>query len=252
MHKLDLHKIVFPLISIGTKHSSFLGLWGTSFSLGGGYYITAKHVIESAVSSIESGSAEHLGIGQPEETTHTEKEWIFSTFDEYEFHPHLDIALFKVPDDFENVVVLPWVTKSLNIFDDVRAGGYPYSLDLQNKVINVRGIKGHVIGTGRHIEGRINFQSYELSFNPPRGLSGAPILFGDAIPRVSGVVIGNRTHEMEVSSSEEISVTNDITEIYSKIEMMHIGICIQSSEFISYKFQLLNSSIEEWIKKNII
>lgn len=147
----DLHEFVFPVISIKDSDKNFLGLWGTCFYIGDDVYITAKHVIESAKLSIDGGYSDHLCIGQPEKEKEGLQEWVFSTFEEYELHPRLDFAIFKVPDNFEKIRPLTWKLEGLNIFDDILSIGYPYSLDLPNKVINIRGLKGHIIGTGRQV-----------------------------------------------------------------------------------------------------
>ncbi|AGQ92284.1 hypothetical protein M634_11080 [Vibrio parahaemolyticus O1:Kuk str. FDA_R31] len=243
MKKLDLHDVVFPVMTLSDSASQ---LWGTAFSIGGGYYMTAKHVVESAILNFKDGNIDYVAIGKPDE----EKQWCFTSFseDDIEHHPKLDIAIFKLPEDFNGVTPLTWSLDGLDIFDDILSAGYPYSLDVVNKVINVRGIKGHIIGTGRHILNGEDYQSYELSFNPPRGLSGCPVI-SSSNGNIYGVLVGNKSHEMEVASSEEYVVSRQQTELYAKYEMMHIGISIQSIEFLGYRFDLIEDTLLNHLHK---
>jgi len=128
--------------------------------------------------------------------------------------------------------------------------GYPYTLDLQNKVINVRAIKGHIIGTGKQLFPGPPFQSYELSFLTPRGLPGAPLLTEAPTPGVCGMIVNHRSHEMEVASSRETMSENGSTNIYTKVEMMHIGVAIQQSELVFTSFDLIDGTIANHLARN--
>jgi hypothetical protein len=246
--RLDAHKLVFPVVSISIEKSDYLGLWGTAFPIGANLFITAKHVIQAALRTLETSTAQYLALGQPErDIINGNHEWIFSTFGRYEMHEDLDIAIFELEESFDDVFVPAWASQGLNLLNDVVTFGYPHALDVTNKVINVRGIKGHIIGTGKrlYLDDPV-FQAYELSFRAPRGLSGAPLLTDAPHIKVCGMIVCNGEYEMEVASHEVISEDGNKT-IYTKVEVMHIGTAIQRSELIRASFDMVGGSIEEYL-----
>lgn len=250
MEPLYIDEVVFPVVSMKKRKFDYLGLWGTAFYIGGNYFLTAKHVIEAAKSSLDSGHAEYMAIGQPELDDKPERDWKFATITEFEIAQQIDVAIFKVQDNFNNIFTPKWNITGLQVFDDVRSAGYPYSLDIENRVINLRGIKGHVIGTGKQRLGSIQFRSYELNFQAPRGLSGAPLFDDTHPPKVCGIIIGNRSHEMEVASMKEILGDGERIETFTRIEIMHIGVAIMAKELIAVEFKLLNGAILGHLRRN--
>jgi hypothetical protein len=246
--RLDTHKLVFPVVSISTGKPEYLGLWGTAFPIGANLFITAKHVIQAALSTLGTSTAQYLALGQPErDTINGNREWIFSTFGRYEMHEALDIAVFDLEEGFDDVFVPTWASQGLDLLSDVVTFGYPYALDVKDKVINVRGIKGHIIGTGKQLFPEPVFQSYELNFLAPRGLSGAPLLTDPPHTKVCGMIVGNRSHEMEVATSHEVIGEDGNITTYTKVEAMHIGIAIQHSDLIRVSFDMIGGSIEEYL-----
>lgn len=250
MPRYNALEVAFPVVSVGQAESSYLGLWGTAFYIGTGMFVTARHVIEAAQKTVDSGTARHLAIGQPEKASGDNQEWVFATFTDYEKHPDLDAALFHVGDAFESMHAPPWTLQSRDLLSNIVTLGYPYALDPQHKVINVRAIKGHIIGTGKQLFPGPAFRSYELSFLAPRGLSGAPLLTDTPTPMICGMIIGNRSHEMEVASSHETIKDNDGTVTYTKVEVMHIGIAIQQGELAFASFELIGGTIADHLAMN--
>ena len=83
--------------------------------------------------------------------------------------------------------------------------------------------------------------SYELSFQCPRGLSGAPLLIrhGDSM-LITGIVIGNQRTEMLVFSERE-SVSDVKEVITERFEALHLGIALQCRAFLDLgPFGVLN------------
>lgn len=248
MPKYEAHDTVFPVVSFSQLEPLYMGLWGTAFSIGSNIYMTARHVLESAQSTLDSSFAQHLAIGQPEKTGSDSPEWIFSTFTEYEKHDELDIAIFRVEDEFEHCYTPKWAERGQDLLSNVFALGYPYALDIQSRVINVRGIKGHIIGTGKHLFLGPAFQSYELSFLAPRGLSGAPLLTEEIPPRVCGLLIGNMHCDMEVFS--ERRVVGDTVEVETIYETMNIGLAVQDKALRVAAFEMIDGTIEKHLSNN--
>jgi len=249
MEEIDVHEVVFPVVTLKDGNPDYLGLWGTAFCVGGDYFLTARHVLDAATRSLESGHADHMAIGQPDLDNKPEREWEFTTFTELQVDPRLDVGIFRVEENFTKIFAPKWNGTGLHLLEDVRAAGYPYSLDLRDKVINLRAIKGHVIGTGRQRTDSVQYQSYELNFLAPRGLSGAPLCDNTPLPQVCGIVIGNKSHEMEVASMQEIIGDGERIETFTRIEVMHIGVAIQAKELLSLQFELINGSIADHLKK---
>jgi hypothetical protein len=88
----------------------------------------------------------------------------------------IDLALIRCPELASEIVHMPMSFEPLDVFDEVSAVGYPFSMDAERLVVVHRGFAGHVVTRREmfHIPGQP--PGYELSFRAPRGLSGAPLV----------------------------------------------------------------------------
>ncbi len=90
--------------------------------------------------------------------------------------------------------------------------------------------------------------SYELSFQSSRGLSGAPLWTDEANKNIVGMIIGNASKEMEIVTEKEVLDNGKVVEAYTKIEVLHMGIAIQSSEIMELHFDLIDGNIKELLQ----
>jgi hypothetical protein len=89
---------------------------------------------------------------------------------------------------------------------------------------------------------------YELSFQCPRGISGAPIWTTEGEGRAAGVIIGNDIMEMEVYSEKEILKEPHQETILIKTEALHLGIAITPTAILALRSRLLGGAVADWLK----
>ena len=133
---------------------------------------------------------------------------------------------------------------------DVLAFGYPFGLDLHNLTLRARALKGHIVCADRagaaELPGRPHI--YELSFQAPRGLSGAPLLLPTTQGLlVAGVVVKNRSTSFQLLTEEE-SVTEAATgstshTILERHEVMHMGVAVQSQSIFALPSRMLGKTV---------
>lgn len=112
---------------------------------------------------------------------------------DFEIFDGIDLALLYCPD--LSVEILPFSFTPLNFLVDVFTMGFPFGFE--PPVYHLRAFKGHVV-TRRGLTSLTGVPpGYELSFVPPPGLSGAPLLtlLPDGSPVVTGMVLQHHTAE---------------------------------------------------------
>src|SRR5207253_9618852 len=132
----------------------------------------------------------------------------------YQFRiwPVLDWELFKGADvalvecELPDAACWPWYPKELDMLAPVHAFGYPFALDLHNLRLRARAFKGHVVcaddAGAAELPGMPRI--YELSFQSPRGLSGAPLLLPTTQGLlVGGVVVANRSTSLQLLTEQD-------------------------------------------------
>lgn len=213
---------------------SVLRVHGTAFCIGPDTFMTAHHVAAEALACPEA----RLAYG-------VEKVLHGAPIAGHEFFPDLDLAILRGHVPIAKTI--RWRVAELPMLEDVFASGYPYALDETRSFFSLRAFKGYVVS-------RINFtrlpgnpRCYELSFQAPRGLSGAPLWTFDPDATVQGVVIGNHSTEMLVFSSRE-SVAADKETIVERFEAMQAGVALQSMALVSRHSSLLGSTIQDYLK----
>lgn len=181
-------------------------LVGTAFFVGrGGYFLTARHVLEQALGAANK-SGQEVCLVVKGKHGHSDESRVVK-LERYEFAPEpYDIAAGWI--SYHPSSPLKVHPVAVHVWQDVAALGYPESastMDGEALWMNVRGYRGHVqrptiscdMPLGRHPNG------FELSFLLGPGSSGAPVfIVPDEI--LIGVGVGSYSFE---------HVENEFTEI---------------------------------------
>lgn len=204
-------------------------VYGSAFHIGQHWFLTAGHVIQAALSH------GFFGLGFPDGTS-----WKATEASDYEVISHYDIGLVRAP--VPSTTDLKWSTRELSMLTDVITSGYPYALDLQHFIIRVRAFKGHIVSSLTYHRIPASPRSYELSFQAPRGLSGAPLMIPGRNPLVAGVIVENRSTKMRVLERIEVQ-KGACDEVVEEYEVLHLGIAIQASSLLNVESQHLGGTL---------
>jgi hypothetical protein len=187
----NVEKRVFEL-SYGVFH-------GTAFGLAPDLFLTAAHVFEAARGDGEVALA-RLTPGN----FHAQIAKDFEVFDD------IDLALLYCPN--LSAEILPFNFIPLNFLEDVFTMGFPFGFE--PPVYHLRAFKGHVVTRRRLTNLSAMPPGYELSFVPPPGLSGAPLLkvLPEGSPVVAGMLLQHHTAEYR-ERRMELGLALDIEEL---------------------------------------
>jgi len=254
---ISTYSISFPIIAaekvINERYLISGDICGTAFALGTEYFMTAGHVASSAPHS----NNQQLVIGILGPDGFFKAAPIIETED-----IGTDIALLKVrfpfPESEKRVQRLKWSEKSIDTFEHIRVAGYAYGLHVvgENKSVVIRGFQGHVVTSLLEflppgMKGK-PFKVYELSFAAPRGLSGSPLLNCHGTILIHGVLIGNRESRMSVFRDEEKVSDQQGVICVERYEALTLGIAVTANEILPRESRLLNGSIREYLRKNLL
>lgn len=211
-------------------------VFGTSFSLGRGFFATNAHVIEGA------SSCSCWGIGFVKE-----KLWKTIRASDYEVFESHDFGIIRA--DGVPAKTMSWKPDPLSISQEVQAVGYPYGLDLESEAILLRCFRGSIVSdrTWKKLPG--NPWIYELSFLCPRGISGAPLVEFGSAPIVVGIVFGNLMTDMIVFSEKERTADGLETVIFEKTETLHLGLALRSNAVLGLHSRLLGKTVQEHLQE---
>lgn len=198
-------------------------IYGTASKISETKFITAAHVLVSCM--------EHESFGvlfkYPDEKIVRIKE-----IHNVQLYKSTDIATFDC--DLPHIYQFQLEENKLPLLADVESLGFPYGLESQDKIINLRAFKGYITGNQNEftkLDGRPSIS--ELSFHCPRGLSGAPVF--SKSNKIAGIVIGNNISEMTIYSEKEKTI--DGNEVYyEKTESMHMGVMVRSEFILKMKY----------------
>ena len=207
-------------------------VYGTAFPIGGGHWITAGHVVRSAAAHPLSA------IGVP-----SGERWATRSIKAFEVIESHDIAVFTA--EHSDVDLMPWVAGALPITIPVSSVGYPYALNRELRSIDLRGFRGYIVSNTTTTVLPARPPVYELQFQCPRGLSGAPLVLEDPHSRVCGVVLGHATTEMLVMTDRETAADGTTTTVHERYEMLQLGIAVQSSALLPLRPDLLGKTVHE-------
>jgi hypothetical protein len=171
---------------------------GTAFCLAPDLFVTAAHVYGAAQGEGEVALAR---LTRPRVQAQTVRD--------AEVFEHLDLALLVCPN--LEAEILPVSFAAQSFLAEVVPYGYPFGLEMPNYYL--RAFRGHVV-TRRSLTILPGAPpGYELSFVPPPGLSGAPLLLpaggGEA---VTGIVLKHHKAEFQ-DRSMELGLALDIEEL---------------------------------------
>jgi hypothetical protein len=242
MTNINVFEHIFPVVggSAQPKATESIILikqvYGTAFSIGGGFFLTAAHVIHSAQEN------EWCGVGFTDKN-----KWNAFVFDDTETIDEFDLGIFaaKIPE----VKSFAWSLIELPMLESVQAVGYPYSLDIEQASINVRSFAGHVVSSRTFRGLKSKPRIYELSFQCPRGLSGAPLLVFGNDQRVAGLVVGNHSTQMLVFSDKEVIKEPSQETIVERYESLQLGIAIESDAILDCNSRVLGDTLRNHLVK---
>lgn len=234
-------KIVFPLVSgeinQADKSVKIFRINGTAFSIGQGFFLTAGHVLKELLEHKFYGILKLNGTGGAE---------LFE-IEDYELIKEFDLVILYIPKFIlEDIYHLTWNGNYSEMFTDVFTIGFPYGYEPDRKEIRTRGYKGYIISATRIDEFKGVF--YELSFSCPRGISGAPII-DDENKSLMGIIVGNKSTEIEVYRETEILDNGKQKNSYLKYEAIEYGIALDITSVVKYKSKLLGKTIGAFLKE---
>jgi len=168
---------------------------GTAFAMAPGLFMTAAHVLDGDPSEFSLGS--RFGSGPYQFRIWPVLDW--------ELCKGSDVALMQC--ELPDATCLSWYPKEVDMLRTVHAFGYPFALDLHNLRLRARAFKGHVVCADDAGPAELTAlpRIYELSFQSPRGLSGAPLLLPTAEGLlVGGVVVANRSTSLQLLAEQGV------------------------------------------------
>lgn len=220
---------MFPVVG-GTRSEDNRALivtevYGTAFSIGGTYWMTAGHVLRSAANQPVMGLGFVDGSG-----------WRFASCGPYEIQDAYDVGVFEI----SNVTAgaWPWSGDELAMAVPVLSVGFPYALNPDLKTVSIRAFRGHIVAAASTLVLPAEPRVYELQFQCPRGLSGAPLVFESSRLLTVGVIVGNAATQMLVLSDKEI-LADGSTTIVERYEMLQLGIAVQVKSLLPLRFEIL-------------
>ncbi len=207
---------------------------GTSFYLGNGFYMTAGHVIQEAISFEVTA----IGVTQPLQP------WVPYKIIEYEIFDGFDIAIFKTDHLIKDA--FPWTDRYLGGLNEIIISGYPHALNHEPPAIYRRDFKGFII-TRRPYPRLTNSPIiYEISIPCPRGISGAFVL-DDKEGKICGVVIGSDKSSLDLHYITEELIEIEGKNTYHKTETSTYGIAIASKDLLDLEFKMLDGKLRDFL-----
>jgi trypsin-like peptidase len=194
---------------------------GTAFALAPRLFMTAAHVLDGprAEFSLCTKMSEGSGL----------KAWPVV---DWELLTDIDVALVEC--ELPGAAMYPWHARELDMLTDVLAMGYPFAIDEVDLFGRARALKGYVVcadtAGASELKGRPRI--YELSFQSPRGLSGAPLLVPTVRGlEVAGVMLKNRSTSLSLPKMSQTTTERVGTETAHTIvetqEVVHFGVAAQ-------------------------
>ncbi len=218
---------------------------GTAFAVSPRLFMTAAHILDGDRREFSLGT--RVGTGPYEFRIWPVLDW--------ELFSGADIALVRC--DLPDAVCRSWYPNEVDMLTTAHAFGYPFAVDLHNLRVRARALKGHIVcaddAGAAELPGMPRI--YELSFQSPRGLSGAPLL----LPTnqgllVGGVVVANRTTSLQLLTEQE-SITEHANDgkprtIVERHEVMHLGMAVQSKSILSLSSKMIGGTIASMFAAN--
>ncbi len=238
---MNAFDFVFPILAakektVAAEPLELVQVYGTAFSIGGDVLVTACHVMDAAMQHPD------YRVGRAEGGA------LFGTaITEVHRFPEHDLALLRAP--VAAAKALRWETTQLHLLEGVQCLGYPYAYEKTEQVLTMRGFKGNIVAqvTFRRLPSRP--RAYEVSFQAPRGLSGAPLWTTDGELAVAGVVIGNQSTEMLVFSSRE-QIAEEKELLVERFEALQMGLALQTQALLALESPLCNGTLASHLQRH--
>lgn len=228
---------VFPVVGLykdtSSKRYDIREIYGTAFPISNRHFITAGHTAENAA------LCEKYAIAYK----------VYGTYcalivEDSEIFKDKDVAILLVEKNSLNIKIPSWNIDYPNMFSDVQTVGYPFGLNPIQRTIKGRAFKGYVSAITSFWRLPSSPTILELSFQCPRGLSGAPIICMKTY-KIIGIVIGNEQTEMEIyRETEVVSEAKENTYIKTEFFTYGVGICI--NEILDVQSRILNSKVADY------
>lgn len=233
-----LEERVFPIY--GLNNEEVRTIIGTCFPLCNGYFMIANHVVDSSYSEMKIGFLNQKAQGKIEK-------YNFIVMEQF---PESDLAILECKEIYESEKKPKssrWSGKKLKNYQIIRAMGYPFGYDSQNRFTTSRAFQGTKIGTNKFQMEPISAEVYELSFHCLKGLSGTCLY--DEWYNIHGMIIGNLNHEIEIYEQKEtVEIENrKETTVYIKTETAHIGLAVTSQNIFRLYSNYFNMTIHEYL-----
>jgi len=154
-------------------------------------------------------------------------------------------------------IAFPWFPDPHQPLTPVHTFGYAHGAHYvrgEPKVIQ-RAFAGHIVSAPDELEIPARpgspFAAFELSFVPPPGLSGAPLLSGDYRSlrgqRVAGMIVGNNTTAIQTyQSKERIEETRETT-IVERYDTLYLGVAVQAASNLQMSSAMLGGTVAEFL-----
>ena len=181
---------------------------GTAFCLAPNLFLTAAHVFREALQDGELAVA-RLTTG----------DFYGVPVQDSELFEDIDLALLHCPGLLAEI--LPFNFAPLGFLADVFAMGFAFGFE--PPTFHLRAFKGYVVNRRALSILRSAPPGYELSFVPPPGLSGAPLLtsLAGGPVAVTGVILQHQTVEF-MDRKMELGLALDIEELLT-LESRMVG-----------------------------
>lgn len=248
---MNWRSLVFPVVGVsakaGTDEVEMDRLYGTASYLGGGYYITAGHVVRAARESESFGLA-YSDTGKPQvRIAYTGESEILTDFDVGIIKPATSVP--------RTVTMLNWSVAVPSMGVDVQTIGFPHGHDPERAAVSARTLKGYVTSTSRRPEKDVP-RHFDLSFSCPKQLSGAPVFSRRAnqpqqLPDSFGIIVGNSSTSLLISEHteefERVDGSGSVAEreVVTRHDTVFFGRAIAVESFASANSELIDGSLME-------
>ena len=245
MAQVNFMDYFFPVIGGANREDglNMKQLYGTCTYIKNNLFITAGHTVKNALED------DVFGIGQVKSPGNF---WNFIPAIDYDIIKDIDLAVIRTDTLKFEPTAIKIDPGPLSLLESIWTGGFPHGYDRTNIRIVNRALKGNIVSAGPLLAFPSKPKSYELSFNCPMGISGAPII--STRPKgnecIFGYIVGNSQADLIVNEYTEIETSTGTEKIYKQMNTTQFGIAINTSEVLKRKSNLFNGSAEVYFSDN--
>ncbi len=241
--QLDLRHFALSVLACDAPDATPTQICGTAFAIGGGYFVTAAHVLDTVLES----RAPSLGF-LPDQAPLGPVAYYQAPITRHEIVRGLDLGIIACAGGPYGT--FQWFGRDVALLTNVLAGGYPYALERDRLQVFVRAYRGSIASAHQIYQLPDEPGGYELSFPAPRGLSGAPLLLQQMPPIVVGYIVENGRSGMLVMSHRESIAESSSETVVEQYEYLTYGIAVSSSAVVEVQSELLGGTIKDHLKRH--